>query len=69
MTFAANKMTPSRLQAPPRPFDASASSCAFPPGRSRRFSLASAKKPIARLSGAQNGNVAPSVLGRGWAVV
>ena len=33
------------------------------------FQFGVGEKPIARLSGAQNGNVAPSVLGRGWAVV
>jgi hypothetical protein len=34
-----------------------------------RFNLPSAKKPIVRLSGDQNGWVASSVPGRGWAAV
>ena len=58
----ANRMTSSRFQVPPRPSLASQMVMAAPPLRSIFFSLPSAKNPIWRLSGDQNGNAAPSVL-------
>ena len=63
-------ITPSRLHVPPRPAGASARICGLPPETPIRFSLPSAKKPIERPSGAQNGKLAPSVpvsdLGAAW---
>jgi hypothetical protein len=59
-----NRMVPSAFQVPPRPFGASASTCGAASPMSMRFSLPAPKNPIDRLSGAQNGNDAPSVPGR-----
>ncbi len=53
----AKTITPSGLQVPPRPWDASASAVAGPPDTLNRFSLPAAKKPIDSLSGDQNGYV------------
>ena len=60
-SYGAKSMVPFGLQLPPNARGASASTSGFPPSRSRRFSFPSAKKPIERLSGAQNGKLAPSV--------
>ena len=49
------RMTPSRFHVPPRPGDVVASVRAGPPERSIRLTLLSAKNPIDRLSGDQNG--------------
>jgi hypothetical protein len=57
----ANRITPSRLQVPPLPDGASASTVAGPPAIWTVFSLPSAKNPIDRLSGDQNGKMPPSV--------
>src|SRR5215813_15269679 len=65
----ANRITPSALQAPPRPVGALASVCGAPPTMSARLSIPPAKKPIDRLSGDQKGNDAPSVSAIGSAVV
>src|ERR1700756_1686150 len=54
-------MTPSRFQLPPRPNGAPQTATARPPSKLTFFSFPSAKKPIDRPSGDQNGNVAPSV--------
>jgi hypothetical protein len=62
-----NRMVPSAFQVPPRPFGASASTCGVAPPMSTRFNLPAANNPIDRLSGAQNGNDAPSVAGRSCA--
>src|SRR5512138_695291 len=59
--FGVKTMTPSRLQVPPPGNGAAASTWGGPPDASIFFSLASAKNPRNRLSGDQNGNVAPSV--------
>src|SRR5262245_22371275 len=63
----ANKMVPSRFQAPPDPATALASTCGAPPTISTRFSLLSAKNPTEALSGDQNGYLAPSVPASGRA--
>src|SRR5262249_19379187 len=57
-------MTPSRLHVPPglKP-GASASTCGLPPVTSIFFSFPSAKNPMKRLSGDQNGQDPPSVPG------
>ena len=65
----ANTMTPSRLHAPPFALGALARTCGGPPAMSIRFSLPSAKNPIDRLSGVQNGYLAPSVPASGRAVI
>jgi hypothetical protein len=65
---AEKTITPSRFQAPPRPEKASHKASAGPPDASILFSLPSAKKPRARLSADQKGNIAPSVPGSAWAV-
>ena len=54
-------MTPSRFQAPGRPLSASQIASGGPPATSTFWSLWSAKNARKRLSGDQNGNVAPSV--------
>ena len=56
-----NRIVPSSFQSPPRPFAALASVCGAPPATSILFKLPSAKKPIERPSGDQNGNAPPSV--------
>src|SRR5262245_52871329 len=61
------RMTPARLQDPPVPRWEFASTRTEPPSTSIRFNLLSAKNPIDRLSGDQNGNWAPSVPGSGRA--
>src|SRR5713101_9125080 len=58
-------MVPSRFQLPPASHGAAAKAIAGPPDASIVFSLLSAKNPSARLSGDQNGSVAPSVPGSG----
>src|SRR5437016_13509174 len=60
-------MMPSGLHVPPRAVE-EVSVCGDPPARSRRFSLDPSKKPIDRLSGDQNGKLAPSVPASGCAV-
>jgi hypothetical protein len=67
-TVGANMMVPSLLQVPPAPMGAVANVCVMPPSMLMRFNLPSAKKPIALLSGDQNGLVARSVPFSGWAV-
>src|SRR5262245_16361255 len=59
-------MTPSRFQDPPTP-SASQSVRDGPPPLSMRFNFLSAKKPIERPSGDQNGEKASSVPGSGCA--
>src|SRR6267378_6751068 len=59
----ANRITPPGPHAPPRPKGASQTANAEPPLRSVVFNLPPAKKPSDRLSGDQNGKVAPSVPG------
>ena len=56
-------MVPFGPQDAPRPMGASQMIVAGPPPMSMRFSLASAKKPIERLSGDQKGKIASSVPG------
>ena len=56
-------MVPLGPQDAPRPMGASQMIVAGPPPMSMRFSLASAKKPIERLSGDQKGKIASSVPG------
>ena len=60
----AKTITLSRFHVPPRPNSASHTTIAGPPSMRILLSLPSAKKPIERLSGDQNGNVASSVPGR-----
>src|SRR5436190_11383219 len=62
-------MTSSRFQEPPRVAGASANTVTVPPPASTFLSFASAKNPIERLLGDQNGNMAPSVPEIGCAVV
>src|SRR5436190_1045451 len=62
-------VSPSGLQLPPRPSLTVHSGKAAPPLASIFFRALSAKKAIHRLSGDQNGYVAPSVPDRGWATV
>src|SRR5579864_7845690 len=62
-----NRITPSGLQAPPRPTMTSAISRAGPPLIPTTFSLFGTKKPIDKLSGDQNGQDACSVPTRGFA--
>src|SRR5580704_3097832 len=57
----AKMMTPRAFQSPPRPKGASASATAGPPSSLIFFNLPSAKNPIERPSGDQNGKEAPSV--------
>src|SRR5262245_40754762 len=54
-------MTPSRFQVPPRAFGASHKVWVGLPAVSTVLSFCEAKKPMDRLSGDQNGNIAPSV--------
>src|SRR5258708_27852395 len=61
-------MMHSRFQLPPRPSAASQRALGGPPAASTLLSLPFAKKPMARLSGDQNGNEAPFVLSRRLAV-
>ena len=61
-------MVPFGPQDAPRPMGASQMIVAGPPPMSMRFSLASAKKPMERLSGDQKGKVASSVPGIGCGV-
>src|SRR6266511_6033843 len=56
-------MTPLGPQLPPRAFDAGQTNATGPPESGVVFSCSSAKKPIERLSGDQNGANAPSVPG------
>ena len=56
-------MVPSEFQVPPRPSGASAMTKTCPLERSTRLSFPSAKNPMDRLSGDQNGYWAPSVEG------
>src|SRR5438132_10800674 len=63
-----NKITPSRLHAPPRAPTTSQSVCGGPPLASIFISLSCAKYAIDLLSGDQNGNDASSVPGSGCAV-
>src|SRR5579863_9833106 len=58
---AENRITSSGPHVAPRPSVASQTTCAAPPLRSIVFSLVSAKNPTERLSGDQNGNIAPAV--------
>ncbi len=69
VVVGANTMTSSAFQVPPLPLLAGASVWGAPPLRFNRFSEPSAKNPIVRLSGDQNGSVAPSVPSSGSAVV
>src|SRR5262249_7304629 len=62
-----NRMVASRLQLPPPSFGAGATTITGPADASMVFSIPSAKKPRARLSGDQNGSLAPSVPASGWA--
>src|SRR5262245_56659673 len=62
-------ITPSRFHVPPRATGVSASDWEEPPAMSIRYSLLPAKNPMARLSGDQNGNAAPSVPESGCAVM
>ena len=57
---AAKTITPSRLQLPPLPSGASASTRGRPPVAATVRSLPSAKYATVRLSGDQNGNCAPA---------
>ena len=54
-------MVPSWFQLPPRPSVEPQIVTGVPPLTSIRFSLSSVKKAMERLSGDQNGNIAPSV--------
>src|SRR6185436_8737453 len=63
-----NRMDPSEPQVPCATLDGTAArTCGWAPPRSIRFNLKSAKKPSDRLSGDQNGQLAPSVPGNAWA--
>ncbi len=64
-----NRMTPSAFQLPPKPPLTGVSVSGAPPPTSSRLRASIVKNPIDRLSGDQNGNEAPSVPGRGCAVV
>src|SRR6516162_3696114 len=68
--LGANTITSSRFHVPPEPLSADARTCGAPPPRSSLLSEPSAKNPIARLFGDQNGYMAPSVplIGCGVAV-
>jgi hypothetical protein len=66
---ALKTITPSGLHAPPRPLAAAQSLCAGPPEASILLRLPAAKQPMRRLSGDQNGTVAPSVPVSGWATL
>src|SRR5580704_3125907 len=61
-------MTPSRLHAPPPPPDESHNVMGGPPDTAIFLSFPSAKNPRKRLSGDQNGRMAPSVPASGCAV-
>src|SRR5688572_16171772 len=66
LTVVPKRMTPSRFHAPPPPKPTpSHNSCGGPPVAGTTFSLPSAKNPIDRLSGDQNGVRAPAVPGNG----
>src|SRR5262245_52489897 len=69
--FLVNRMMPSELHAAPPflPVLASVSVCGRPPLMAIVFNLFPAIKPTDRLSGDQNGMVAPSVPARGCAEV
>src|ERR1035438_1562357 len=56
-------ISPSGPQPPPRPICTAQTTCTESPLRSMVFNWPSAKNPRARLSGDQNGKIAPSVSG------
>ena len=67
--FAVASIEPSASHAPPRMLSYGATVWTVPVSTSTRFKSLSTENPIARPSGAQNGNVASSVPGRTRAVV
>src|SRR5260370_20848172 len=59
LVSGSNRMSPAALQEPPRGDGASAMAIGTRPFKSVVFNLPSAKKPRERLSGDQNGKMAP----------